>query len=278
MLRPNRVFMNALFVFGVMLVLVLSLLGPERLALYLDQNTLNQINEVPLKEASEGYHYALSANEKLYILSSGLNNMVLPETELSEKTNADSNLLYEELSGSYALVTNYQGARENEIQSFEVVEHINGELELLKDLGIVPPEVKEIDSSAYSAQLYSAIDLKEPGNNLSVWKVSLVSSHVNADKSKRVLDIYMDAETGKIYEFYVRVDQTWDNINPEAMMVKWSEYLELQDVKKYENDNPLLETTPYYLKYQVPGIDGNNTIVTIGFYEGINELFLKISK
>ena len=37
-------------------------------------------------------------------------------------------------------------------------------------------------------------------------------------------------------------------------------------------------TTPYYIKYQVPGMDGGNTIVTIGFYEGINELFLKISK
>lgn len=276
--RTNKVIVNILFVFCVVLVVFLSLVGPERLALYLDQNSLNQIIESPMEKMTGGYHYALSANDKLYILSSSLNNMVLPETELSEKTNVVSEGLYEELNGSYALVTNYQGLKEYEIQSSDVVEHVNSEIKILKDLGIIPTTVKEIDSSAYNSQLYSAIDLKEPGNNLSVWKVSLVSSHANADKSRRVLDIYLDAETGKIYEFYVRVDKIWEELRPEEIIMSWSKYLGLEGVKKYENDNPLLETTPYYLKYQVPGIDGNNTIVTIGFYEGINELFLKISK
>ena len=34
----------------------------------------------------------------------------------------------------------------------------------------------------------------------------------------------------------------------------------------------------YYLKYCFPGTDDNSIIVTIGYYEGINELFLKISR
>lgn len=276
--KPNRIIVNIGFVMGVVLVLIISLLGPERLALYLDKNALYQINQEPLEEMAAGYHYELNANEKLYILSACLNNMVLPETDLSEKTNIVSEEIYEDLKGNYALVTNYQGNAENEIQSFEVVERINAEISTLKELGVIPEEVKAINGSAYSTQVYSAIDLKEPGNNLSVWKVSLVSSQVNADKSKRVLDIYMDAETGKIYEFYVRIDKGWNELDPEDIMMRWSVYLGLQDVKKYENDNPLLETTPDYLKYEVPGIDGNDTIVTIGFYEGINELFLKISK
>lgn len=46
----------------------------------------------------------------------------------------------------------------------------------------------------------------------------------------------------------------------------------------YESENPLLETTPYFKKYVFEGMDGANTVVTVGFYEGINELFLKISK
>ena len=46
----------------------------------------------------------------------------------------------------------------------------------------------------------------------------------------------------------------------------------------YESDNPLLETTPYFKKYVFPGMGEDRTIVTVGFYEGINELFLKISK
>lgn len=46
----------------------------------------------------------------------------------------------------------------------------------------------------------------------------------------------------------------------------------------YESENPLLETTPYYKKYVFPGMGDARTIVTVGFYEGINELFLKIEK
>lgn len=278
MRKLDHTLIKILLVFGVVLVLFLSLFLPERLALHLDKNILNQINQEPLVDTAEGYYYALSANDKLYILSSSLNNMILPETELSEKTNTGTGELYEDLKGTYALVANYQESKESEIQSHEVIERINSELSALKEMGIISKSVKEITASAYSSQVYSAIDLKEPGNNLTVWKISLSSSQVNADKSKRVLDVYMDAETGKIYEFYVRIDKGWDELNPEEIMMKWSEYLGLQDVEKYENDNPLLETTPYYIKYQVPGMDGNYTIVTIGFYEGINELFLKISK
>lgn len=45
----------------------------------------------------------------------------------------------------------------------------------------------------------------------------------------------------------------------------------------YESDNPLLETTPYYKKYVFQGMGDERTIVTVGYYEGINEIFLKIS-
>lgn len=45
----------------------------------------------------------------------------------------------------------------------------------------------------------------------------------------------------------------------------------------YESVNPLLETTPFFKKYVFSGMGSETTIVTVGFYEGINELFLKIS-
>ena len=38
------------------------------------------------------------------------------------------------------------------------------------------------------------------------------------------------------------------------------------------------ETTPYFKKFSFSGMEEGNTIVTVGFYEGINELFLKISR
>ncbi len=277
MRKPSKSVRNLIFVASVVLILVLSIFGPEQIAVYWDKNTLNQIQEEPLESITEGYRYALSTNEKLYILSACLNNQILPETELSEKTNVKTDYLYDELKGTYALVTNYQGTTDKEISSLEVFTRANEEVAFLIASDILPENVKGIDASAYEANIYSAIDVREPRNNLSVWKVSLVTSQVNADKSQRVLDIYMDAETGKIYEFYVRIDKTWEELEPEEIVEKWSKYLGLQGMEVYATDNPLLETTPYYMKYQFPGIDGYKTIVTIGFYEGINELFLKIS-
>lgn len=263
---------------GIVIILFLAIWGPEHLADYRDKNTLDKVVIQTVEEASEGYQYALNVNEKVFILSSCLSNRVAAQTQLNEKTTVKSELDYEELSGSYALVTNYQGPTDKEIQESEIFDTFNLELDILKQLGVMPKEVKSIQDVSYSAELLSAIDVREPRNNVSVWKISLETSQVNADKSKRILDAYVDAQTGKIYEFYVRVEMDWTELNPEEIVKKWSEYLGLEGREVYESDNPLLETTPYYLKYQFPGTDNNNTIVTIGFYEGINELFLKISR
>lgn len=51
----------------------------------------------------------------------------------------------------------------------------------------------------------------------------------------------------------------------------------LSSPEPYESVNPLLETTPYFKKYVFSGMGEGKTVVTVGFYEGINELFLKIS-
>jgi len=262
----------------VVLILLLAIWGPEHLANYRDKNSLDKVIIQTVEESSEGYQYALNVNEKVYILSACLSNHVEAETQLSEKTKVTNELEYDKLNGTYALVTNYQGPTDKEIQESEVFDTFNSELETLKQLGIMPQEVKSISAASYSAELLSAIDVREPRNNVSVWKISLETSQVNADKSKRILDAYVDAQTGKVYEFYVRVDKDWSQLEPEEIVKRWSEYLGLEGREIYETDNPLLETTPYYLKYCFPGTAENSTIVTIGFYEGINELFLKISR
>ena len=113
---------------------------------------------------------------------------------------------------------------------------------------------------------------------MQVWKISLDTDKQNANKENRLLDAYVDADTGKIYEFYVRTQLTWNDINPDELISKWSEYLGLGEPKEYEAVNPLSETTPYFKKYSFTGMEEGNTIVTIGFFEGINELFLKISR
>lgn len=261
-----------------MLVLAGSILGPEQLARYKDHGTLNQIIVEETDESSEGYRYTLNSNEKLYLLSECLNHQVLPESEQSAMTRIPaSGVDYENLIGSYSFVINRQGPSGKEITSEEIYEVCNREIGMLKERGVLPDSVKEVRSSSYDAVLYSAIDVLEPQNNMSVWKVSLSTSHQNADKANRLIDAYIDAVSGRIYEFYVRTESTWDQMQPEKMMEEWESYMGLTGREPYESVNPLLETTPNYVKYRFPGIEGGSTVVTIGFYDGINELFIKIT-
>lgn len=263
----------------VVVVLIFALWGPEAIAKYKDKGLLNQITVEAVENESEGYRYTMSSNEKLYLLSKCLDNQVLPESELSSMTSADpAGVDYEELTGTYAFVVNYQGPSDKEITEEEIYEICNRELEELHELGVIPQSVREVSAQAYTAVLYSAIDVLEPRNNIAVWKVSLSTDVQNADKANRMIDVYIDADTGKIYEFYVRTEGTWAEMDPDAIVTAWSSYLGLKNLEACETTTPLLETTQNIKKYTIPCVDDDTTTVTLGFYEGINELFLKIQK
>ena len=254
--------------------------GPEALAEYRDSAILNRITTREAETGTEGYRYFLSGNEKLYILSKCLNYQILPESEQNAMTRNDSvNLDYQELTGSYAMVINRKDSSGQEVQASQGIELCNQALEELKSLGIVPDYVKALSERAYSAVMYSAIDIPEPRNNVLVWKISLKSEKQNADRANRLLDAYVDADTGKVYEFYVRTQTTsWEDIDADNIISTWAEYMGLDEPQEYEGANPLSETTPYFKKYTFAGMEEGRTVVTVGFYEGINELFLKISR
>lgn len=261
------------------LVMGLAVWGPETLARYKDKAILNRITVEEVETGMEGYRYSLSSNEKIYLLSKCLSSQNQPESEQNAlKGNSSDEMGYQELTGTYAFVINHKEGDGQEISDGEIFETCNEGLEALKELGILPDTVKEIEPSAYSAVLYSAIDVPEPRNNVLVWKVSLATGKQNANKENRLLDAYIDADTGKVYEFYVRTPLSWEDIDPDDIIAKWSSYLGLGDPESYDSVNPLAETTPYFKKYRFPGMEDGYTVVTIGFYEGINELFLKISK
>ena len=264
--------------FAVSVVVILAALwGPEWIAAKSDERLLNSITTEAV-EGAEGYRYRMSDNQKLYLLGRCLSSQTLPESELRFLTRVDSEAgNYGEMTGTYAFVENRQQPGEGQIQEEAVYEACNREIQTLKEQGILPGEVKEVSEDSYEAVICSAIDVLEPRNNLSVWKLSLSTDVRNADKSNRFLDIYLDADTGKIYEFYVRTGQQWDDIDTDAMIDRYAEYLELTGLEKYEDPNPLLETTPYFAKYTFPGEEGSTT-VTIGYYEGIRELFLKVGR
>ena len=236
--RDNK-YIFVLLLIGTAFVVFGAIWGPEQLSKYMDRYTLNKIQSEMVEGNGEGYRYSLNNNEKLYILSKCLTNQVLPESEMSALAKVQTEMDYNNL----------------------------------------PEEVRSVTAATHSAVLYSAIDVLEPRNNLSVWKISLKTGQQNANKEGCLLDVYIDADTGLVYEFYVRTaDSTWDDIDSDGMVTQWSAYLGLTGQGEYEDTNPLLETTSDYKKYKFAGVDNGNTIVTVGFYEGINELFLKISR
>lgn len=275
----NKGVMNAAFLLFAGLVMVLSVWGPEALAKYKDKDILDEIHAEMVEEAGEGYRYTLNANEKVYILSSCLSSQTIPESELNSLTRTEAaNIDYQELEGTYAFVINHRGPSGKEITDEEIYETCNKGLDMLKELGILSDQIKEVDAASYDATLYSAIDVLEPRNNVAVWKMSLSNSQKNANKENRLIDAYIDADDGKIYEFYVRTNLQWEDIDADVIIEEWRKYMGLGSPEAYESDNPLLETTPYFKKYVFSGMGEGKTVVTIGFYEGINELFLKISK
>lgn len=270
---------DIIVIIAAVLVLMFAVWGPEKIAKYKDKSTLNHIISETAEDTNEGYRYTLNENQKLYILSKCLDGRSIPESELSSMTNMDSQGAgYEEITGTFAFVINRQGPSDMEITSEEIFNKCNEQLEELKELGVIPESVREVSSEAYSAELYSAIDVLEPRNNMSVWKVSLLTDTRNANKADRVIDAYIDADSGKIYEFYARGNMTWSDINPDKVVESWSEYLGLYGMEEYDSVNPLLEATPNYVKYRFPAGEEASTVVTLGFYDGIDELFLKISK
>lgn len=272
--RGKKIKKLSLLLLPLALVIVgLAVWGPEALARYRDQEILNKVQSQAIETETEGYRYSLSSNEKLYILSECLRNQIPPESEQNAMTRTEGE--YPGITGTYAFVVNQGSGEEPESEGIDLC---NQEIRELKMLGVLPEEVRELTASAYSAVLYSAIDVPEPRNNVLVWKISLNTGKQNANKQNRLLDAYIDADTGKMYEFYVRTGiRDWRDIDADSIVRTWAEYLELGEYQEYENPNPLSENTPYFKKYIFTGMDGGSTVVTVGYYEGINELYLKIS-
>lgn len=260
------------------LILILTIWGPEALANYQDRRILGRPSAEAVGTTGEGYRYTLSGNERLFIVAQALSSQILPATDLSAMTQeVPMDAEYQEMAENYAFVVNHRGPSGQEITDTEIYETCNRDLAALKEAGIIPEEVGPVEAAAYNAVLYSAIDILEPRNNVAVWKLTLSDSQINRRKENRLLDIYIDADSGKIYEFYARTQRSWAEIDTDEIINKWSEYLGLGQPVPYETANPLQETTQFFAKYLFTGMGEENTIVTVGFYEGINELFIKVT-
>lgn len=281
MKKKLKIIISLLLIPLAALIAGLAVWGPEALAKYRDKGILDQIKTQETETSTAGYRYALNSNEKLYILSKCLNNQIQPESDQNAMTRTEEtvNLDYQELTGTYAMVVNRKDSTGQEIPESVGIELCNQGISELKELGILPETVQELTNRSYNAVMYSAIDVPEPRNNVLVWKISLGTGKQTANRANRLLDAYVDADTGKVYEFYARTEiSRWEDVDPDTMIRVWAEYMGLEEPEEYQGTNPLSETTPYFKKYTFTGMEEGKTVVTIGFYEGINELFLKISR
>jgi len=274
----RRMAANLLFLLFAGLIMALSICGPEMLTRYRDRTMLGEIHAMTADTEGEGYRYTLSAAEKIHILSESLSSQTLPENGQFLMAGNSGQAEYEGLEGAYAFVMNHRGPSGREITDSQIYDTCNRGLEELKALGILPESVRPVEKEEYDAVLYSAIDVLDPRNNVAVWKLSLLSSQKNTDKENRLMDAYIDGDTGKIYEFYARTPRLWVDMDPDQIVDTWSSYLGLGKPAAYGDQNPLMEATPYFKKYVFSQGEEEETIVTVGFYEGINELFLKVSR
>ena len=271
--------LNFLLLLFAVTVMVLAIWGPEAISGYRDKSVLNEIHVKDAEGEGEGYRYSLSRSDKLYILAEALNSQTLPESGqyTAERQEAPGET-YGGTAGTYAFIVNHRGPSDREIKEEELFEAVNEGLDTLKKLGILPESVRDANAAAYDAVLYSAIDVLEPRNNVAVWKLSLINSQKNTDKENRLMEAYIDGDNGRIYEFYARSSRLWDDMDPEQIVGTWSSYMGLEKPAAFGDQNPLMEATPYFEKYVISQGEEEETIVTVGFYEGINELFLKISR
>lgn len=262
------------FLAAVVVTVGISVWGPEALSRYRDRSLLGKIHRQEVEEAGEGYRYELSAVEKIYVLSQALESYLLSENGVLGTSVKGS---YQETGGNYAFIMNHKGISKENISDEKAYGTCNQGLRALKDIGILPESVQEVNPKQYDAVLCSAIDVREPRNYVAVWRLSLSENIRGVRKENRLMDVYMDADDGKIYEFYARTQWEWEEIDPDAVARAWCAYLGLPEPYAYEEVNPLMEATPYFRKYVVSGTSEERTVMTVGFYEGIREFFVKIS-
>ncbi len=269
--------LNLFFLALVALTVGVSIWGPEALSNHQDRYLLGKTHVQQVDTFGEGFRYEMRPVEKLFVLSRALTSQQAAQRG-PELENRGGTAFGTEWGGAYALVVNHRGPSGEEVSDTEIYGICNQALKELKTAGILPESVLEVEQELYEAVLYSAIDVRDPRNSVAVWQVSLSDSRRDVRKDNRLMEAYVDAEEGKIYQYYVRTEWEWEDMEPDQVIQSWCRYVGLPGAKEYGEENPLSEATPYFKKYEVLGNLEEKTVVTIGFYEGIREMFVRIEE
>ena len=254
-------------------IITMTVLMPAVIARHYDNAMLGAIT-VEKKDADvAGYKYNLSTDEKLYVLSNALNNRVLPQSDYFAAIHWQDSIS-DIQTQSYAFQPVYKDSEYNSQTCADALKALQTELQLLNKQGILPALDFDPHSNKYETNLFSAIDILEPKENVKVWQISF-SGPIIRDG---LVDCIMDAETHKLYSVSIRAAKTWKQYDADKVAQLWAAYLGSSAPKPYTPDSPLIEDATDYKKYAINGVGSDKTIVTIGYYEGVHEFFIKIAK
>jgi len=271
-MHMKKIFPWVLMTITTAVIITLATFGPSMLAKYNDANVLNRVGSEAAIGLAEGFRYSLNANERIYILSMALKNQVAPQTDYAALTRGRL-----DTSSSFAYTENRRGPSPGEMSYEEALKACNRALAELQRIDVIPDCRFDPENNAYDIHLYTAVDISDPQKNISVWQIVYASSRPMAEYRGALLEAWLDAETGALYGFSLRADNPPDAFEPDALANAWRQAANLTEAQLLEQNNPLPETTPHYKKYILEGLDSDSTVVTVGYYEGINEIFVRIT-
>ena len=261
-------------VIAVTSVIALSVLVPSELARMRDQSVLDKVRKADMDSLPERFRYSLTTSERLYILSMALNNRNILQSDyaaaLREKAiraNRDDTVV------SFAYVENKRGKASNEIDAERAMEICELVLAALFEEGFGAEGFQIMNPCRQT--LYSAVDMLEPQKNMSVWQLEYDGALPPAGEQFSLMEAYIDAETGALYGFSFRMKAPVD-FDMDALAEAWAGRLGIADFDDITENNPLTETASRYKKFATKGMDNQKTIFTVGFYEGVNEVFVRI--
>ncbi|MCL1807074.1 MAG: hypothetical protein FWG31_05165 [Oscillospiraceae bacterium] len=253
------------------IIILLASVGPSVLTGLNDQNALDRVETQPVVGLAEGFRYSLNPNERLYILSMALQNRAIPQTDFAALIRGRT---AESLS-SYVYTENRSGPSFGELTLEEAQKACGAALSELTATGAIPECLYELDNC--ETRLYTAVELSDPQKNISVWQITTAYGNPMTAARGALLEAWLDAEDGTLYAFALRTETPPEAFDPDAVIRAWCGITGLTGAEPLTEDNPLLETTPHYRKYVIEGAEHERTVVTVGYYEGINEIILRIT-
>jgi hypothetical protein len=193
--------------------------------------------------------------------------------------------------------TLHSNTRSQTVDDNELLKILSNELDELSNRGLIPKLDWGLTPGDYEISHYLAVDQETPQTGIPVVYIEFRDTLRLMSRKNVLTDCYFDAEANKICSLSIRSDYTWDRYDPDQIFIEWSRYLGLSSQETegssseyYSYDSAISSGAPptfrdasYSKSYIAEAPSGDNgsavtrgTVVTIGFYEGVNEFFIQL--